>query len=291
MSNKAFFGLILAVVALVITANSIYIITEYERAVVLRMGRLVNSDVAPGLHVKLPFVDKLRKFDGRILTLDAQPESFYTVENKRLIVDSFAKWRIKDVEVYYKATGGFEDTADGLLASRVGDGLRNQFGRRVLHEVVSGKRDELMEELTEELNTTTLELLGIEVLDVRVKRIDLPEDVSQSVFDRMAADREKEAREYRSEGGEQSEKIRADSDRQVTVLAANAYSESEKIRGEGDARAAGIYASAYEKDAEFYTFVRSLTAYRTTFANKQDLMVIDPKSDFFRYLNQSSGKK
>lgn len=291
MSNKAFFGLVIAVIVLVIGSNSVYIVTEYERAVVLRMGRLVNTDVVPGLHVKIPFVDTLRKFDGRILTLDARPESFYTVENKRLIVDSYAKWRIKDVEIYYKATGGLESTANGLLASRVGDGLRNQFGRRLLHEVVSGKRDELMLELTEELNTTTLELLGIEVLDVRVKRIDLPEDVSQSVFDRMAADREKEAREYRSEGGEQSEKIRADSDRQVTVLAANAYNESEKTRGDGDATAARIYATAYEKDAEFYTFVRSLKAYQITFANKQDLMIVDPKSDFFRYLNQSSGKK
>ncbi len=291
MSNKAFVGLFLIALALVTVANSVYIVTEYERAVVLRFGSLKNADVAPGIHIKIPVVDKLRKFDGRILTLDAQPESYYTLENKRLIVDSFAKWRIKDVETYYKATGGSEGTADSLLSSRVGDGLRNQFGRRVLHEVVSGKRDELMLELTEELNVTTEKLLGIEVLDVRVKRIDLPEDVSQSVYDRMAADREKEAREYRSEGGEQSEKIRADSDRQVTVLAANAYSDSEKTRGDGDATAAGIYAAAYQKDAEFYTFVRSLSGYETAFANKQDLMVVDPKSDFFRYLNQSKGKK
>ena len=291
MSNRSFWSLIVVVIVLAVGANSIYIVSEYERAVILRFGRLVDPDVSPGLHAKIPFADKLRKFDGRIMTTDARPESFYTIENKRLIVDSYAKWRIMDVEKYYKITGGDEGVAADRLATRVADGLRNQVGSRTLHEVVSGKRDELMQELTEDLNAVANELLGIQVLDIRVKRIDLPSDVSQSVFDRMSADREKEAREYRSKGAEQAEVIRADADRQVAVLEAGAYRDAEKIRGEGDATAAAIFAGAYRQDPEFYAFVRSLTAYRKAFDNKSDLMVVDPDSDFFRYLKDSGGKK
>lgn len=291
MSNRLFFGLVVLVLGLFITANSVYIVSEYERGVVLRFGKLINPDVKPGLHFKIPFADKLRRFDGRILTTDARPESYYTIENKRLIVDSYSKWRIHDVQKYYKATGGDETVAANRLASRVSNELRDQVGSRTLHEVVSGKRDELMHELTLELNEVANELLGIEVLDIRVKRIDLPEDVSQSVFDRMAADREKEAREYRSKGAEQAEVIRADADRQVAVLEANAYRDAEKIRGEGDAIAAATFASAYKQDPEFYAFVRSLTAYKKSFADKGDLLVIDPESDFFRYLKDVEGKK
>lgn len=291
MSNRSFFGLIATVIVLLVGANSVYIVSEYERAVILRFGRLINPDVAPGLHVKIPFADKLRAFDARILTTDAKPESFYTVENKRLIIDSYSKWRIKDVQKYYKATDGDETVAANLLASRVGNELRDQVGSRTLHEVVSGKRDELMLELTDEIDKTADELLGIEVLDIRVKRIDLPEDVSQSVFDRMSADREKEAREYRSKGAEQAEVIRADADRQVAVLEANAYRDAEKIRGEGDATAAATFANAYRQDADFYAFVRSLKAYKKSFANKSDLMVVDPESEFFRYLRDPQGQK
>lgn len=291
MSNRSFFGLIVLALGLLVAANSVYIISEYERAVVLRFGKLIKPDVQPGIHVKVPFADKLRKFDGRILTTDARPESFYTIENKRLIVDSYAKWRILDVQEYYKVSGGDEGVAASRLASRVADELRNQIGSRTLHEVVSGKRDELMHELTLELNQVANDLLGIEVLDIRVKRIDLPDDVSQSVFDRMAADREKEAREYRSKGAEQAEVIRADADRQVAVLEANAYRDAEKVRGEGDAIAAATFAAAYEQDADFYAFVRSLSAYKKSFANKGDLMVVDPESDFFRYLKDIEGKK
>lgn len=291
MNNKSFLALIVIFVAVILASSSIYIVTEYERAVVLRFGRLVNIDVPPGLHFKLPFADKVKKFDGRLLTADMRPESFFTVENKRLIVDSFIKWRVKNVENYYKATGGDEAVAAERLAQRVADGLRNQFGRRTLHEVVSGKRDELMEELKLSLNLVSEDLLGIEVIDIRVKRIDLPPDVSDSVFARMAADREKEAREYRSKGKEQAEVIRADADRQRAVLEANAYRDAERLRGDGDAKAAAIFAEAYSKDPEFYAFVRSLTAYKNTFQGKEDLLVVDPKSDFFRYLKDSSGKK
>jgi len=291
MSNKGFLGLAVLLVALMVGVSSVYIVTEYERAVVLRFGRLVHADVSPGLHAKIPFADRVRKFDGRLLTADMRPESFFTVENKRLIVDSYIKWRVKDVEAYYKATGGVEAVAAERLASRVADGLRNQFGRRTLHEVVSGRRDELMAELTESMNLSAIELLGIEVIDIRVKRIDLPTDVSDSVYARMAADREKEAREYRSKGQEQAEVIRADADRQRAVLEANAYRDAERIRGEGDATAAAIFASAYTQDPEFYAFVRSLNAYMATFKGREDLLVVDPDSDFFRYLKDPSGKK
>jgi len=291
MSNKGFLGLALLLLALLIGASSLYIVTEYERAVVLRFGRLIEADVPPGLHVKWPMADQVRRFDGRLLTADMRPESFFTVENKRLIVDSYIKWRVKDVEAYYKATGGDEAVAAERLASRGSDGLRNQFGRRTLHEVVSGRRDELMAELTEQLNLAAINLLGIEVIDIRVKRIDLPTDVSESVFARMAADREKEAREYRSKGQEQAEVIRADADRQRAILEANAYRDAERIRGEGDATAAAVFASAYTKDPEFYAFVRSLNAYASTFKGKEDLLVVDPDSDFFRYLKDPKGKK
>lgn len=291
MSNKGFLGLAVLLVALMVGVSSVYIVTEYERAVVLRFGRLVHADVSPGLHAKIPFADRVRKFDGRLLTADMRPESFFTVENKRLIVDSYIKWRVKDVEAYYKATGGDEAVAAERLASRVADGLRNQFGRRTLHEVVSGRRDELMAELTESMNLSAIGLLGIEVIDIRVKRIDLPTDVSDSVYARMAADREKEAREYRSKGQEQAEVIRADADRQRAVLEANAYRDAERIRGEGDATAAAIFASAYTQDPEFYAFVRSLNAYMATFKGREDLLVVDPDSDFFRYLKDPSGKR
>lgn len=291
MSNRSIFSLIGLVVLIVIGANTFYIVNEYERAVVLRFGAMVNPNVDPGLHVKFPLADKVRIFDGRILTADAQAESFYTVENKRLIVDSYAKWQIKDVETYYKATGGNEAVADARLASRIADGLRNQVGRRTLHEVVSGERDALMAELTTSLNTVALDQLGVELIDIRVKRIDLPEDVSQSVFDRMATAREEEAREYRATGREQAEVIRADADRQRAVLIANAYRDAELLRGEGDATAAATFAEAYGKDPDFYAFVRSLNAYRSAFSSKDDLMVVDPSSDFFRFLTDPSGNK
>lgn len=291
MSNKGLLALILLGVVVLVGANTFYIVNEYERAVVLRFGALVNPDVKPGMHVKIPFADKVRVFDGRILTSDASAESYYTVENKRLIVDSYAKWRIKDVEMYYKATGGEEVVADDRLASRIADGLRNEVGRRTLHEVVSGERDKLMEDLTRDMTETAMEVLGVEVIDIRVKRIDLPEDVSESVFDRMAADREKEAREYRATGREQAEVIRADADRQSTVLLANAYRDAELLRGDGDARAAAIFADAFNQNPEFFAFVRSLEAYKRSFNAGNDLMVVDPSSEFFEYLKNAEGQK
>lgn len=291
MSNKSMFALIVLVIGLLVVNSCLFVVTEKERAVVLEFGRLIKVDVQPGLHFKFPVVDKVRKFDGRLLTADVMPQSFFTSEKKRLVVDYYIKWRIKDVEAYYKSTGGDERLAADLLAKPIADGLRNQFGRRTLHEVVSGKRDELMAEITQSTNENAIRDLGIEIKDIRVKRIDFPPEVSRSVFDRMSADREKEAREYRSSGTAQAEIIKADADRQQAVLEAEAYSKAEMIRGEGDAQASGIYAAAYSRDPEFYSFVRSLSAYRNTFKNKQDLMVVDPDSDFFRYLKNPKGKK
>jgi modulator of FtsH protease HflC len=291
MSTKSLIAVMGALVALALISSSAYVVNQYERAVVLQFGALIKADVAPGLHFKIPFVDRVRKFDGRLQTADMIPASFYTIENKRLVVDSYIKWRIKDVSTYYRTTGGDSRLAEDRLGQRVADGLRNQFGRRTLHDVVSGQRDELMAELKATMNETANSLLGIEVIDIRVKRIDFPPEVSQSVFARMAADREKEAREYRAQGKEQAEVIRADADRKRVVLEANAYRDAERIRGEGDARASAIYAAAYNKDPEFYAFLRSLNAYKKSFAGKEDLIVVDPKSDFFRYLKDPQGKK
>lgn len=291
MSTKSLIAVMSLLILLALVSSSAYVVNQYERAVVLQFGALIKADVSPGLHFKIPLTDRVRKFDGRLQTADMVPASFYTIENKRLVVDSYIKWRIKDVSTYYRTTGGDSRLAEDRLGQRVADGLRNQFGRRTLHDVVSGQRDELMAELKATINETTNSLLGIEVIDIRVKRIDFPPEVSQSVFSRMAADREKEAAEYRAQGKEQSEVIRADADRQKVVLEANAYRDAERLRGEGDAKAAAIYAAAYNKDPEFYAFMRSLKAYQRSFSGKDDLIVVDPKSDFFRYLKDPQGKK
>jgi len=282
---------VIVLMVILLGANStLYVVSEFERGVKLQFGKLVEADIQPGLHVKVPFVDNVRIFDARILTVDAQPASFFTIEKKRLIVDSYAKWRIANVETYYKATGGVESVAQNRLANRVNNGLRNQFGTRTLHEVVSGERDLLMKNITDELNATVLGSLGIEVVDVRVKRIDLPQEVSSQVFRRMTAERDKEARELRSTGKERAEKIRASADRERTIEVANAYRDAEELRGQGDAKAASVYAAAYQQDPEFYSFMRSLNAYKTAFSNKGDIMLVEPDSDFFKYLNQQRAK-
>lgn len=286
MSNlmKAF--LIAIAVSLVVLGNTLYVISDFERGITTRFGEIIESDVESGIHYKMPFIDEVLRFDARILTVDAQPASFFTIEKKRLIVDSYAKWRISDVETYYRALKGNERTAENRLAKRINDGLRNQFGTRTLREVVSGERDLLMKNITEDLNSTVLGSLGIEIVDVRVKRIDLPQEVSSQVFRRMTAERDKEAQELRSTGKEKAERIRASADRERTIEIANAYKDAEELRGEGDAKAAGIYAEAYQQDAEFYSFMRSLNAYKAAFSNKGDIMLIEPDSQFFKYLKQ-----
>ena len=286
MSNlmKAF--LIAIAASLVVLGNTLYVISDFERGITTRFGEIIESDIESGIHYKMPFIDEVLRFDARILTVDAQPASFFTIEKKRLIVDSYAKWRISDVETYYRALKGNERTAENRLAKRINDGLRNQFGTRTLREVVSGERDLLMKNITEDLNSTVLGSLGIEIVDVRVKRIDLPQEVSSQVFRRMTAERDKEAQELRSTGKEKAERIRASADRERTIEIANAYKDAEELRGEGDAKAAGIYAEAYQQDAEFYSFMRSLNAYKAAFSNKGDIMLIEPDSQFFKYLKQ-----
>ncbi len=290
MSPRAIFLLVVSVVAVFIAANSAYVVNEFQRGVLLRLGKVIDNDLRPGLHFKAPFVDNIRKFDARILTLDARPERFLTVEKKSMMVDSYAKWRIIDVGKFYTATNGEEDRAQRLLAQRISEGLRNEFANRSLQDVVSGERNQLMLDIADELNKFTQTSLGVEIVDVRVKKIDLPDEVREPVYSRMRAEREREAREHRAKGKEQSERIRADADRQQTIIKANAYRDSEFLRGEGDAKAAAIYAKAYKRDPEFYAFVRSLTAYKSTFSSKEDIMLLDPESDYFRYLNNSKGK-
>lgn len=290
MVNRLPFIAFLVAVVLFVLSNTMYRIQETQTAVKLRFGSLVEANIEPGLHFKIPFADEILYVDSRLLTLDAPAESFYTFEKKRLVVDSYVKWRVQDVGVYYKATEGDVARASVLLANRVNNNLRDEVGERTLHEVVAGQRDEMMANLTVSLNESAQSELGIEVVDVRVKRIDFPQEVRDDVFNRMRADRQKEARQYRSEGKELAEKIRADADREKVVIEAEAYSEAEMIRGEGDAKAAGIYASAYNQDPEFYAFLRRLNAYQSSFSNKGDILLVDPESDFFKYLNDIDGK-
>jgi membrane protease subunit HflC len=283
-ADRKTLALILGVLVLLAANGSLFVVKETERAIMLQFGRIVTADIPPGLHWKLPVVHQVKKFDARVLTVDGEPQSFFTIERKRLIVDSFAKWRIADVETYYKATGGIEELTRSRLTDRINDGLRNQFGTRTLYEVVSGERDRLMEDMTRTLNEAVRDSLGVEVLDVRVRRIDLPPEVSDQVFQRMTAEREKEARELRAMGMESAEKLRAEADREVTVIRANAYRESELVRGDGDAEATRIYAEAYQQDPEFYAFTRSLQAYRKSFDSSDDLLLLEPDSEFFRFL-------
>jgi len=291
MNGKSIVALVVIALALLFVANGLYIVEQREKAVLLKFGRVVSADIKPGLHWKWPVINDVRIFDARILTSRTQTQRFLTIEKKGMIVDYFAKWRIFDVEKYYTATNGDEISADQAIARPVNEGLRNEFGERTLQEVVSGERDELMADLIHQVSLEAQERLGVEIIDVRVKRIDLPEDVSESVFNRMKAEREQEAREHRAKGKEQAEVIRADADRQQTVIEADAYREAELIRGDGDAEAASIYAEAYNKDPEFYAFVRSLSAYRDTFKSRGDVLLIDPDSDFFRYLKNADGAK
>jgi len=291
MSGRNVTFILLVVVLLFVASNALYVIKETERGVLLQFGEVVNPDIQPGLHVKIPFVNNVRKFDGRILTVDSQPERFFTQEKKALIVDSYAKFKVADTQKFYTATNGEESRAMGLLAQRINDGLRNQVAVRTVQEVVSGQRDQLMIDLAELLNDVALSELGVELVDVRVKQIDLPPDVSESVYRRMNAEREKEAREHRSQGQELAEGIRAAADREVTVLKANAYRDAELLRGTGDAEATSIYASAFNQDPEFYSFTRSLRAYQDSFQGAGDIMLLQPDSEFFRYLKDSSGGK
>ncbi|MEQ8484492.1 MAG: protease modulator HflC [Pseudomonadales bacterium] len=288
MSMRNIIIIVVAVVAVWLLTNSIYTVRETDRAILLRFGAVSEADVRPGLHFKLPVAETINKADGRVLTIDAPSETYFTVEKKPLIVDAFAKWRIKDVLRYYEATRFDEAIGERILRERINEGLRNEISRRDMHEVVSGQRDELMDNLTAQLNQVMERAAGIEVVDVRVKRIDLPTEVSTAVYDRMNSERQIEARQYRATGRELALGIRADAERQTVVIEAEAYRQAEQIRGDGDARAANIYAGAFGADPDFYQFYRSINAYTNVFRDKTDMLVLDPKSEFFKYLDRES---
>jgi len=287
MSTKKFVLSFILVAAAILGSNSLFIINEMQRAVLLEFGAVVRADIEPGLHLKWPFINEVMKFDARVLTSDAPPERVLTLEKKAVIVDSFAKFRIDNVATYYTATSGDETRAEQLLKQRINTGLRNEISKRTLHEVVSGERDQLMQVLTSAINEVARLELGVSVVDVRVKRIDLPPEVSQSVYNRMNTERDIEAREHRAKGQELAVGIRANAEKQREVLMAEAYSSAEQTRGEGDAESAATYAAAFTKDKEFYKFYRSMNAYRAAFSTKSDVLIIQPDSDFFKYMNQS----
>jgi membrane protease subunit HflC len=278
--------LLILIVALgILGVASLFIVTETEYAIKFQLGRIVRSDYEPGLHVKLPFVNNVRKFENRLMTLDTNPEQMLTSEQKFVAVDSFVKWRIVDVSRFYTSTQGNERVALNRLDSIVKDRIRNQIASRTLVEVISEQRVTTMLDIAREANLSSAEF-GIEVVDVRIKAIELPDDVRESVFRRMSADRQKAANLYRFEGRESAERIRANADREVQVILAEAERDGQMLRGEGDARSTEIYASAFGQDEEFYAFSRSLQAYGNAFGNSSDVMVLNPSSSFFEYFGR-----
>ncbi len=287
VNAKGFFAL-LALIAVVLAAFSMFTVTEWEKAILFQLGEIRESDFKPGLHFKVPFINNVRKFDARVLTLDVDPERFLTVEKKNVIVDSFVMWRIDNVRRYYTAVLGNERNARQRLEQIIKDGMRSQFSKRTVNEAISGERTQIMVDLIAEANKQASQI-GILVVDVRVRRIDLPPEVSDSVYRRMQAERARVAKEFRSEGFEAAERIRADADRQGQVIVAEAYRDAEQIRGEGDALAADSYAKAYGKDPEFYAFYRSINAYRETFKGGNDVLLLQPDSEFFKYFDQAKG--
>jgi len=276
-------------VTLLLLFSATFIVNEWQTAIKLELGAIERSDYAPGLHFRWPIINEIKVFDRRIQTLDAAPQRFLTVEKKDVIVDYYAKWRISDAAQYFRSTGGSVNRTSRLLAERIGTGLRDEFGKRTIQEVVSEERSELMDELRKKSDLQANEF-GVEIIDVRVKKIDLPPEVSDSVYERMRAERARVASDLRAKGKEAAERIRADADRQRTVTLADAYKESEQARGEGDAKATEIYAKAYGADPEFYSFYRSLNAYRGAFGGSGDMMVLQPDSEFFRFFQNQDGK-
>ena len=286
-SSKVLFSVITLVIAALLIFSSTFVVNQWETALKLKFGEIIDADYRPGLHFKWPFINNVVKFDARIQTLDSRPERFITAEKKFVVVDSYAKWRISDVAQYYRSTGGNAANTSRLLSERINTALRDEFGVRTIQEVVSGERAEIMELLSKNADEQA-GALGVEIVDVRVKKIDFPPEVSSSVFDRMRTERERVARELRAQGAEAAERLRAEAERERTEIMAKAYRDSEVIRGEGDAVSAETYAKAFQKNSEFYSFWRSLTAYRDVFGNGGDMMVLEPDSDFFKFLNKKS---
>jgi membrane protease subunit HflC len=309
MTGKSSVVVVLAAVLVLVASMSLYVVEERQSALKLQFGEVVETGIEPGLHFKVPLVQEIKKFDNRLITLDSQAERFITSEQKSLEVDSYVQWRIQDTLSFYTAnSGGDFFRANEVLGSRVNSALRDAFGDMSLREVVTGlkndqelasgniigsdegERDALMLRVLEKVNAVAVSELGIEVVDIRVKAIDLPQEVSSDVFRRMRSDREQEARKFRSEGQRQAEIIQATADQERTITIANAFREAEQIKGSGDAEAASIYASAYTRDSEFYAFYRSLGAYRNSFGNSGDMLVLEPDSEFFQFLKSQDGK-
>ena len=286
MSGKGMMGVIALLIVIFVGFGAVYRVDMRQKAIVFQLGEIVRSDDEPGLHFKVPFINNVQKFDARIQTMDAAPESYLTKEKKNLVVDSFVKWRISNAADYYTTLGGLKANAENRLAQRVNDALRQEFGKRSVPQVISGDRVEIMD-LVRETTDQETKSLGVEVVDVRLKRVDLDTTISIGVYQRMEAERSRVAKDLRARGAEAAEKIRADADRQRAIILAEARREAQQTKGEGDAKATAIYADAFTRDSEFYRMYRSLNAYRATFNSPDNLLVIEPKSEFFRYFNQA----
>ena len=282
--------LFVIVIGLIIASASIFKVEQWQQAILLKFGEIVRSDYDPGLHFLVPLVNTAAKYETRILNLDRAPERFITSEKKDLIVDYYAKWRIIDVEKFYTTTqGGDVEYANGLLGQSINQALRDEFGKRTVQEVVAGEREEILI-IVRDISEDMIKRYGIEVVDVRTKRIDLPGEVSSKVYDRMRSERVRVAKELRAEGAEAAERIQANADRERQVILANAYREAETIRGEGDAQATEIYAAAFGKDEEFYALYRSLNAYQNSFNNSDNVLLLEPDSEFFKYFDNQLGR-
>ena len=287
MSGKNLMWVILAVIVVTVGSSAVYYVDEREKAIVFQFGEIVRSNDSPGLHFKAPLINNVKYFDARVQTMASDPELYLTREKKNLVVDSFVKWRITNAANYYTRLGGLASNARNRLAQRVNDALRSEFGNRSVQQVISGDRVEIMDVVRELTNEETASL-GIEVLDVRLKRVDLDPDISERVYQRMEAERSRVAKDLRARGAEAAERIRADADRERAIILAEAEQKAQEIKGQGDAEATAIYADAFDRDREFYRMYRSLNAYRNTFATPDNLLVIEPDSEFFRYFNQAS---
>lgn len=290
MNNMKFGGIVLLAVALIIFGSSVFTVNERELAIKLQLGEVVTANYEPGLHFKWPIVQNIEKFPRRILTISDRPERIFTAENEAVQVDFFVKWRIVDPLRFYTSTGGSPQVANGRLSEIIKNAIVTEFGKRSVAEAISLERQELMRDMLT-LAVPTAEDLGVSLVDFRVKQVEFMDEVRNSVYAQMAAERARIATDRRSTGRAEAEKRRASADREVTVILANAYRDSQKIRGEGDAKAAEIYANAYNKDPEFYAFYRSIDAYRKSLGKQGDVLVLDANNEFFRYLNQSGGKQ
>jgi membrane protease subunit HflC len=287
MMGKNMIWIVLLVIVTAVGSSAVYYVDEREKALVFQFGEIVRSTDEPGFHFKTPLINNVKFFDARVQTMDSDPELYLTQAKKNLVVDSFVKWRITDAAAYYTTLGGLASNARNRLAQRVNDALRREFGNRSVQQVISGDRVEIMDFVRK---TTDEEItsLGIEVLDVRLKRVDLDPDISERVYQRMEAERSRVAKDLRARGAEAAERITANADRQRAIILANAQQGAQEVKGQGDAEATGIYADAFNRDREFYRLYRSLNAYRTTFSSPDNLLVIKPDSEFFRYFKQAS---